>query len=35
MHQGKFRDEMGRNKLSGRRIATSTGFHRVLDEDPN
>ena len=35
MQQPEFRDEMGRNQLTGLVIATSTGFHRVLDQNPN
>lgn len=35
MQQPKFRDEMGRNQLTGLVIATSTSFHRVLDQNPN
>jgi hypothetical protein len=35
MQQPKLRDEMGRNQLTGLVIATSTSFHRVLDQNPN
>jgi len=35
MQQPEFRDEMGRDELPGLVIATFTGFHRVLYQNPH